>query len=158
MKNVITGLIVMLVSGFALIGCSNPTETERKYLDPDLVPVANYSTLSELIAVEGGAHFQSPSRSLRFFADGGFQVFSMGLSSSLQNVNNYGSRYIVAGNTIKIYRAADADAAPFYTITYTLNRETLTIVSKADGAGTAPTNANLPVVAYSQGILPEYRP
>jgi hypothetical protein len=155
----------MLVLGVGLIGCSNPTETEEKY--SPIAPMADYSTLSELIAAEGGAFFQGGTRSLRFFEDGGFQVFSIGLSSALQSANTHGSRYIIDENTIKIYRATDADAAPFYTMTYTLEQSTLLITGKTNGAGNAPTNTQIPVYdsanpsnvgKYSYGILPVYRP
>jgi hypothetical protein len=155
-KNVIISVIVMLVLGLSLIGCENPTETKEVY-EP-IAPVPDW-TLSELIAQEEGALFQSSSRSLRFFGDGGFQVFSMGLSSALQNVNTVGSRYIVDGNTIKIYRASDTnDAAPFYTITYTLEQYVLEITAKTAGAGAPPNDTAIPLAKYSYGLVPEYRP
>jgi hypothetical protein len=155
MKKIAMGLIVLLVLGFTLVGCDNPT-TDVGYFE--IAPVKDL-TLSELIAEEEGAFFQNATRSLRFFADGGFQVFNMGLFMSIQPGNTHGSRYIIDGTTIKIYRASDTnDAAPFYTITYTLKQHTFTIVSKQDGAGTAPTNAQIPNGTYSYGKLPYFRP
>jgi hypothetical protein len=156
MKNVATGLIVMLVFGLALVGCDNPTE-EVGYFD--VVPVKDL-TLSELIEEEGGAFFQNANnKSLRFFEDGEFQVFGIGLFMTQQDPNTYGSRYKVDGNTINIYRPDDTDDAnPFYTISYTLVQHTLTIVSKTDGAGPAPNDTNLPPTYYSYGKLPYFRP
>jgi hypothetical protein len=167
-KNVIISLIVMLVLGLSLIGCENPTETKEVY-EP-IAPVTNYSTLSELIEAEEGAFFQNASRSLRFFPDGDFQVFGMGLfndifpspagfGGGLAYETTYGSRYILDGNTIKIYRKSDTnDAAPFYTITYTLEGHTLTITGKTAGAAAAPNNTAVPTGAYSYGKLPFYHP
>jgi hypothetical protein len=154
MKNVAMGLMVMLVLGLALVGCDNPT-TEKAYVD--VAPAKNL-TLSKLIEEEEGAFFQNASRSLRFFKDGGFQVFNMGLFMNIQSEATYGSKYKIDGNTIKIYRASDADATPFYTITYSIDRHTLTLESKQDGAGTAPNNADLPLTKYSYGKLPYFRP
>jgi hypothetical protein len=154
MKNVAMGLMVMLVLGLALIGCENPT-TEQAYLD--VAPAKNL-TLSKLIEEEEGAFFQNASRSLRFFKDGGFQIFNMGLFMNIQTEATYGSRYKIDGDTIKIYRASDTDEAPFYTITYAVERHTLTLVSKQDGAGTAPNNTQIPLGKYSYGKLPYYRP
>jgi hypothetical protein len=152
MKNVVIGLIVMLALGSSLIGCDNPANTEEKYLD--VKPIADL-TLPELIDEEGGALFQNASRSLRFFGDGTFQVFNMGLFMFMQDAATYGSKYVIDGNTIKIYRAADPETTPFYTITYTLTQHNLQIVSKTE---TAPDNTNLPLGTYSYGMLPQYKP
>jgi hypothetical protein len=155
MKNIAMGLIVMMFLGSALVGCDNPT-TEVGYFE---IAPAKDLTLSELITEEGGGFFQNATRSLRFFDDGDFQVFNMGLFMSIQAEPTHGSRYIIDGNTIKIYRKADTnDAAPFYTITYTLKQHTFEIVSKQNGAGTAPTNAQIPLGNYSYGKLPFYHP
>ncbi|MDR2479380.1 MAG: hypothetical protein LBD48_08725 [Treponema sp.] len=156
MKNVAMGLMVMLVLGLALVGCDNPTTTETGYFD--VAPVKDL-TLSKLIEEEKGAFFQGATRSLRFFDDGGFQVFNMGLFMNIQNQNTFGSRYIVDGDTIKIYRTADTDdALPFYTLTYTLAQHTLEITAKTNGAGNAPNNTQIPLGEYSYGKLPFYRP
>jgi hypothetical protein len=155
MKNIAMGLIVILVLGAALIGCENPTAEEVGYFE--IAPVEEL-TLKDLIDKEEGAFFQSSTRSLRFFKDGGFQVFNMGLFMNIQSADIHGSRYIVDGDTIKIYRASDDDAAPFYTIKYTLTQHTLEIVSKANGAGDAPTDPQIPRGKYSYGKLPFYRP
>jgi hypothetical protein len=155
MKNKAMGFVVILVLGLALVGCDNPTTTEVDYFD---VAPDEDLTLSALIEKEEGAFFQSATRSIRFFKDGGFQVFNMGLFMSIQAENTYGSKYAIDGDTIKIYRKDDADAAPFYTIAYTLKQHTLEITNKTDGAGTAPTNAQLPAGKYSYGKLPYYRP
>jgi hypothetical protein len=159
----------MLVLGLSLIGCENPTETKEVY-EP-IAPNPNYSTLGELIDAEGGAFFQSAaSRSLRFFPNGDFQVFNMGLfmdifpspagfGGGLVNEPVYGSRYILDGNTIKIYRKSDTnDAAPFYTIEYTLKGHILTIIKKTAGAAAAPNNTAVPLGNYSYGKLPYFHP
>jgi len=161
MRNKAIGLLAMLVLGLALVGCSDPTEYE--YLD---VKPFEDVTLSELIAAEEGAFFQNQTRSLRFFADGGLQVFSMGLTMDI--VPALGAKYKLVGNdTIEVYRATDADGTPFYKLTYTLSGNVLTLTGKTNGAGNAPsetelatrpTETNPNANKYSKGKLPVFRP
>jgi hypothetical protein len=155
-KVFLAGLTILLTvfTVAALIGCDNPTTTEEGYFD--VAPVENL-TLSQLIDKDGGALFQNASRSVRLFKDGDFAVFNMGLFMFRQAEATYGKRYKLDGDTIKVYRTDDADDAPFYTITYTLEEHTLTISKKTNGAGTAPDNTNLPLGKYSFGKLPAYR-
>jgi len=163
-------MAVLVVMGFLLISCENETLTETVSvpLNVEVSPDYKDFTLQQFINGMNGALFQNhATRSLRFFPDGGFQSFSVGLSSGLGAAGTYGSRYeigtaTVSGDEVDVIRLYNGTATtPMCTVRYVFEDFCITFpsVGAADtiqgtmSAGYLPRN-----VKYSYAKVPYYRP
>jgi len=169
-------LAVMVVLGLALAACDGGTITKTVDLPPGVAPEYTDVTLQTFINGKGGALFQDwGNRSFRFFVDGGYQSFAIGLGPSQTAATQVGERYIigtwtdtavtpnVTHDAIMFYRPADTDDAdPGWIMLYTFDTMynlTFTRVVRGAAGAAVPTAANFPVnLPLSYGKIPYYRP
>ncbi|MCL2382531.1 MAG: hypothetical protein FWC64_13245 [Treponema sp.] len=176
MKIKAISLIAALLLVFTLIGCGGEDTTlflNYNNVIEGIDPVPNMP-LAELIQYHDGAQFNNHfNRSLRFFADGGFQSFTFGLGSGISAPGTWGNRYRIDGDRIFFYFDPPAPAAPateaLHSWTFQLYRHVLTFTASHAGTNDAMTNAVMPMTRvnqhgqtvlheYSFGPIPNFRP
>lgn len=143
-------LAVMLVLSIGFVSCG---DTIYRYRYIDTVQPMPDMTLAELIDVsDRGVQFQNfATRSLRFYRDGRFMIFAMGLGPARQpitGVNNVGLSFrVMSESVVYIFDAHPVPAIgtpPAYSFTYTLDGNVLTVHSLAAGTRPPPNAATFP--------------
>jgi len=169
MKNKAICFAIVLLLAFTMASCGED-EMVTRYVFPGLRPEPQRS-LQEIIDFNGGAHFQNHFNiSLRFFSDGYFQRWGIGLFAPMQGAGTSGNRFRIAGDTIFFY-FDPADGPPAtahrHALRYRMEGTNLIFVEAIDGAATAPTDvltrpaypgsaATLPHI-FSIGPIPDFQ-
>ena len=142
MKNKATGFVIVFILAFAMASCGED-EIVTRYVFPGLHPEPA-RTLQELIDFHGGVHYQNHVNiSLRFFPDGTFQRWSIGLGVSMQAAGTSGNRYRIDGDRIFFYFdpvGEDPATTPRHSLSFRMEGTNLIFVEGFAGTAAAPTD------------------